>query len=162
MMGDRAKVEDKLRRKEAEIVSLEEKIRTARVYVQALRDVLRVLSEDEEEDVNADTTLKPGSTVAQARDAILALGKPLHVNDILREMGKAVTRESKNSVIGSISAYVRRGEIFTRPAPNTFGLVEMGHQQSTGNVTEPPEDFGAPIDRESEDEADPFYVKDVP
>jgi hypothetical protein len=26
-----------------------------------------------------------------------------------------------------LAAYVRRGEIFTRPSPNTFGLLELGH-----------------------------------
>lgn len=53
-------------------------------------------------------------------------------------MGRPLTSQNKISVGGSISNYVRRGEIFIRTAPNTFGLVGM-----TPEVADvPPADFG--------------------
>ena len=169
MMSERAKIEDKLRRKEAEIQGYEEKIKSARVYAQALRDVLRLLDDDGEPaptDEAADTVLRAGSAVAQARDAILALGTPMHVDHLLVALGREATRENKASLIGSLSAYVRRGEIFTRPAPNTFGLLELGHSETTPAEDDgPPSGFGrikSGIHDEPDDERDPFYVKNNP
>ncbi|MDP1732261.1 MAG: hypothetical protein Q8L54_14025 [Devosia sp.] len=144
-MSEREKIQEKLRRKEAEIQSFEEKIKAARIYAQALRDVLGMLAVDESSvptEDPADTILRPGSSVAQARDVILRRGDPMHANDILAAIGKDTTREARASLIGSISAYVRKGEIFTRPAPNTFGLVELGHEEPQAEETQPPQGFG--------------------
>ena len=49
-MDERKVIEDRLRKKEQEISNLEEKIRAAKVYVQALRDVLKVLDQGESDD----------------------------------------------------------------------------------------------------------------
>jgi hypothetical protein len=171
-MSEHHKIEERLRRKEAEILAFEEKIKAARVYAQALRDVLRLLGEDSAtvppED-GTDTVLRAGSAVAQAREAILEKGAPMHVNDILSALGKDMTREARASLIGSISAYVRRGEIFTRPAPNTFGLSELGHpgvvDDDATEEDEPPAGFGRMATRSpdgDDEERDPFYVKDIP
>jgi hypothetical protein len=142
-MGERDKIHDKLRKKEQEIQSLEEKLRAAKIYVQALRDVLRILNEDEAPiPQSSDSVLRPGSSVAQARELILQKGVPVHINDLIVGLGKEVTRESRASLTGSIAAYVRRGEVFTRPAPNTFGLVELGHTTIPEEVQEPPPGFG--------------------
>ena len=45
------------------------------------------------------------------------------------------------SLASSLAAYVRRGEIFSRPAPNTFGLLELGHLGGE-EAEEPPSGFG--------------------
>jgi hypothetical protein len=63
--------------------------------------------------------------VAKARDAILKAGRPLHVSEILTVIGKPDEKEGRISLGGSLSSYVRKGEVFTRPDPNTFGLVEL-------------------------------------
>jgi hypothetical protein len=65
----------------------------------------------------------------------------MHLSDLLRDMGLAVSPEARASLGGSLSAYVRRGEIFSRPAPNTFGLTELGHGADS-TKREPPENFG--------------------
>lgn len=75
--------------------------------------------------------------MAKARDALLKEAKPLHIDDLLKAIGK--TKEHKASVSGSLGNYVRKNEIFTRPAPNTFGLKEFDESQPE---EEPPEDFG--------------------
>jgi ParB-like chromosome segregation protein Spo0J len=124
-MIDRAQVEVRLKKKQAEIASYEEKIRTAKAYVAALLDILKI---DGGEAQNApEAKLRPGSAVAQARDIILARGSAVHIDDLLRAMGKQVTRDSKASLAGSLAAYVRKEDIFSRPAPNTYGLIELGH-----------------------------------
>ena len=150
-MDERAKIEERLRRKEVEIQGLDEKIRATRVYVQALRDVLKMLDAGDREPLERqadapDKTLRPGSAVAQARDIILKRGEPVHINDLLSAQGKVATRDSRASLTSSLSAYVRRGEIFTRPAPNTFGLIELQHQTEPIQPEEPPAGFGKAVE----------------
>jgi hypothetical protein len=132
-MSELQVIENKIRKKEAEIRNLEAKLQAARIYVQALSDVRRELDGENESD------LKAGSMVAMARDAIRKAGSPLHVDDILKAIGK--TADSKSSLTGSLAAYVRRGEVFTRPAPNTYGLVDLDDSDEA-LPTSPPKGFG--------------------
>lgn len=150
-MADRRQIEAMVRRKEAEIQSLEAKIKEARAYLQALQDVLRRFPRNSQDTVTPEAILRPGSLVAQARETILKQGKAMHVEQILKRLGRETTRENKIALGGSISAYVRKGSIFTRVAPNTFGLAEFN--EATDSPSEPPPDFGIesssqPLDRE--------------
>lgn len=155
-MSERARIEERLRKKEQEIKSFEEKIATSRIYIQALRDILKMMDKAEEAETSPETTLKSGSMVAQARAIIVEKGIPVHLDDLLEGMGKGVTRESRASLAGSLAAYVRRHEIFTRPAPNTFGLVELGHETVEESPAEPPADFGASPPPFDDDDEIPF------
>src|SRR5690606_24863685 len=114
------------------------------VYIQALRDILKLLDKDDSDSADAESILRPGSAVAEARQVILNRSAPVHVNEILEALGREATREAKASLTSSLAAYVRRGEIFTRPAPNTFGLAELGHETTDEDAAEPPADFGRP------------------
>ena len=91
---------------------------------------------------NNDQILRPGTTLAKARDAIKKAGKPLHVSEILKLVEKPADKKNRVSLGGSLSGYVRRGEIFTRPAPNTFGLKEFDKEASLPD-DQLPESFGA-------------------
>ena len=143
-VSERSIIEERLKKKQAEIDGLEDKLRAAKVYMAALRDVLRDVDKRQrlDEDDGADAKLRAGSATAQARDIILGRGAPVHIDDILEAMGKEVTRDAKASLAGSLAAYVRREEIFTRPAPNTYGLVELGHTEGPEEEEEPPVGFG--------------------
>jgi septal ring factor EnvC (AmiA/AmiB activator) len=149
-MTERARIADRLKRKEQEIQSFEEKIRSARIYVQALRDVLKML------DPGSETVLRAGSAVTQARDVIMRAKMPVHINDILEQLGKEVTREGRASLTSSLAAYVRRGDIFTRTAPNTFGLIELGHEPTEDEPLKPPAGFGHDVDSPDDDDDIPF------
>jgi hypothetical protein len=145
-MSERQKVEERLRKKEQELQSLEEKLRVGRVYVQALRDVLKLLTHEipqPDDPAHVESAPRQGSAVAQAREVILQRGEPVHVNELLQALQKDTSREARASLTSSLAAYVRRGEIFTRPAPNTFGLTELGHNTPKGEaVIGPPTGFG--------------------
>ena len=142
-MNERRKIEEKLRRKEQEILTLEDQIKEAKVYISALQDVLKLLPRDSEAEGGADTILRPGSMVAQARNIIKAKACPVHVDEILKILGKEVNRENKAALSGSLAAYVRRGDIFTRPGPNTYGLVELAPPAPPqAKPSEPPPNFG--------------------
>lgn len=146
-MNERRKIEDRLRRKEQEVAQLEAQIREARIYIQALQDVLKLLPKDQNPQAIAESTLRPGSAVARAREAILRHGDPVHITTLLAELGLEINRDTRASLAGSLAGYVRRGEIFTRPAPNTFGLIEQGHtpnRELRQEELEPPDNFGGP------------------
>lgn len=160
-MTERRKIEERLKRKQQEILALEEQIKDARVYVQALQDVLKILPKAPDPTVSADAVLRPGSAVAMTREIILSKNQPVHISDILQALGKDITRETRASLTSSLAAYVRRGEIFTRPAPNTFGLIELGHlSREDAKTDEPPTGFGEvtplPPKTKEDDEDIPF------
>lgn len=158
-MSERSVIESKIKRKVTEIQTLERKLESAKIYLRALRDVQGAIAKDLEKDDSSGTILRKGSAVAQAHDAILMLGKPLHIDELLKCLDKDVTRESKASLAGSLAAYVRREEIFTRPAPNTFGLRELNHFELVPPPNEPPPNFGT----ESNPSAEvPDFDKEIP
>jgi hypothetical protein len=144
MLSERKRIEDRLRKKQAEIASLEEKTKAAKVYINALQDVLKMLGRDADDVEEPEAKLRAGSSVAQARESILAKGEPMHLDDLLGSMGKDVNSSNKASLGGSLAAYVRDNDIFCRTAPNTFGLIELGHQSSEEEEAEeePPAGFG--------------------
>lgn len=144
-MSLRRKFERKMKEKEQEIQELEHSLREARAYVEAMQDAIKMLppegpvgsSEGEPEAV-----VKPGSMMGNAVKALKMGGKPMHIMDLLRAIGREPTPEARASLGGSISAYVRRGHIFTRSGPNTFGLAEWGTSAPVEDG--PPDDFGSP------------------
>lgn len=136
-MGLREDFQKRIDRKQQEIAELELKIKEARSYVQALLDTIKILPKAPTTANGFAQTLRPGSALAKSRDAIKEAGKPLHVNELLKYLGKPSDKAHKVSLSGSLAGYVRRGEIFTRPAPNTFGLIELelaGDTQPEGEI----------------------------
>ncbi len=160
-MAGRSKIEERIAKKEQEIQELEMKIREAKAYIQALQDVSRLLPRESEpekverpERASGDIVLRPGGAIYDARAAIQKAGRPLHITELLRLMNRPVDRKSRISVSSSLAAYVRAREIFTRPKPNTFGLVDMKQEPSEGEVKKadaPPDDFG--FDPQEDDNA---------
>ncbi len=146
-MADRRRIEERIKRKEQEIQLLEGQVKDAKVYIQALHDVLKMFPREEGES-SAIAALRPGSLVALAREAVWKQGAPLHIDEMLKRMGKPLDRTNKTALSGSLAAYVRKGQIFTRPAPNTFGLVELEQAQPPPSPAEPPPDFGLDDDDE--------------
>ena len=144
-MGVREEFQKRIDKKQQEIHDLETKIREANVYLQALLDSMKWLPRDESPHGGVQL-LRPGTTLAKAQEAIKKAGHPMHVADILKAIGKPSDKKNRVSLGGSLSGYVRRREIFTRPAPNTFGLIEM-ESSTNGSVkiegSELPEKFGA-------------------
>jgi hypothetical protein len=145
-MGARENLQRLADRKTQEIAELERRIDMARVYLQAIQDAIRALPRETQTAGNADEAtgeLRAGSLLAKARDAIGSNGAPMHVNDILTAIGVENTKGNRVSLVGSLGSYVRKGAVFTRPAPNTFGLVGM-RASGADSVQESllPESFG--------------------
>jgi hypothetical protein len=123
-MGLLFDLKKRIDKKATEISDLEGKLREARSYLQALQDIARSLPKDGDLSAGVDSKLRSTSMVGQARDALRKEGSPMHVTKILGEIGKAANKKNRTSLSGSLSQYVRKQEIFTRPEPNIFGLLE--------------------------------------
>jgi hypothetical protein len=129
-MGLREEFQKRIDRKQQEIEEIQLKLKEANSYLQALLDTMKLLPKDASV-IGTSQILRPGTALAKARDAIKKAGHPLHVSEILKALGKPPDKKYRISLGGSLSGYVRKGEVFTRSAPNTFGLIELGSKPSS-------------------------------
>jgi hypothetical protein len=127
IMRIREQYQKLLERKQQEIQDLQIQIEKAKAYMQALQDTMRFLPKEESQE---DASLRPGTALAQARDVLRRTARPMHVNEILKALNRPADKKHRVSLSGSLSNYVRNGQIFTRPAPNTFGLFETARTSS--------------------------------
>lgn len=116
----------RLREIEAQFDELQGEYREANAYLQALQDTVKLLPQDEQDSIDAEPeiTMRDGSNVAQARDVLRKVGQPMHVNEILKAIGKEPNKKDRLSLSGALALYVRREQVFNRPSPNVFGLRE--------------------------------------
>jgi hypothetical protein len=133
------KFEERIEKKQEEISSLERQLGEARAYLTALQDSMKLFPKENDASAPA-PVLRAGTDVAKAQAVLINSGKPMHVNELLKGIGKEVTKAARVSLAGSLGGYVRRGAIFTKPQPNTFGLIEFELHQN-GDAA-PPADFG--------------------
>jgi hypothetical protein len=138
-MGIRENVQKLITKKLEENVSLEHQIMSNKAYIQGLQDSMKFLPRDG--NGVAEYVLREGSALAKTRDALRAAGTPLAIVDILRALGKPQDKEHRTSLAGTLSGYARDGKVFTKTAPNTFGLLEF--RTIPSEDSEIPEDFGS-------------------
>lgn len=150
-MGLSQEIQRRIRNKETEIVAIERqvldlrvKLESAKAYIQGLQDILPKAEREDGAANGKPMELRPGTLLAQAREALLAAGKPLHIGDLLLAMNKENTQQTRLSLGGSLARAVRENSVFTRPGPNIFGLMEMPEAQSVAveEEEELPEGFG--------------------
>jgi len=138
--SSRRQIEKLIEKSEDEILSWQVAIDFKKSYVQGLRDTLKFLPKDSEEP--EETQLRPGTTLAKAHEILRERGKPIHIMELLKLLGKEPTNKNRVSLSGSIGFYVRRKQFFTRPLPNTFGVIESEQPPNGAHHDEPPEGFG--------------------
>ena len=137
-MGIRENFQKLVNKKQQEVTELELRIREAKAYIQALEDSMKLLPRDNSASV--EHSLRPDSNLAKARDAIKKAGAPLPIADILKAIGKPQDKKHRVSLAGTLSGYARSGKVFTKTAPNTFGLIETN--KVVTEEIELPEEFG--------------------
>jgi hypothetical protein len=128
-----------IEKKRVEILEAQRAIASAEAYIQAMSDAIKKLPKDDSAPV---PMVRPGSDVEKIRDAILNSGKPLHISEIIVSLGRNDDAETKAKIAGLLGWYTSKGKVFTKTAPNTFGLVESA-------IPELPEQFGEPGPTES-------------
>jgi hypothetical protein len=135
-------LDKKIEKKVEEVAELTQKLGEAKAYLQALQDTRRMLPREGEASETT-PTLRPGSDIFKVREILQKEGQPLHVDELVRRLGKPVTKATKVSLSGSLGTYVRGNKIFTKTGPNTFGLVEFGvAMEDTIDEDAIPADFG--------------------
>lgn len=103
-----------------QITQLQAEAEKKAIYIEAQQDMLKLMNKP-----FAPVTLRAGSDPEKVRNLLLTVETPLHVDMILQKLGK--TASAKPSLVGSLNAYSNDGKIFTKPAPNTFGLLEKDY-----------------------------------
>lgn len=117
----RREFEKLIEKKRVEIVDAQKAIASADAYIQAMTDAIKKLPKD---DAVQAPPVRPGSDVEKVRDAILSAGKPLHISEIIAALGRVDDADSKAKIAGLLGWYTSKGKVFTKTAPNTYGLVE--------------------------------------
>ncbi len=130
---------DTLKAKEAQLAQLQRE-------VEALRIAARILA-DESEEPKGKRGMKPqpvnlpsGTVVTQPlmiRSVLLESGKPLHVEKIAEGIQKKFHVKFKPLYLTSIIYRImKKGKLFRKEGPNTFGLLEWPPVQHTVNIGE--------------------------
>ncbi len=131
-------IERKIKQKEEEVRNLREKLIQAEAYLDAMQESLRLIQRTTSD--HGSGGIRLNSMIDKARKILRREGKAMHVADILQSMGKEASQRNKVSLSGSLGNYVRQKFVFTRPDPNTFGLIEFGEVGVTEDGV--PEGFG--------------------
>ena len=128
-----------------EILEYEMRIREAEAFIAGIRETLKVIPA-EEKALNAGAQIRPGTDIAKVRDVLREHGSPLRIEEILNKMGKELTKGNRQAVSGQLSQNYRQGRVFTRPHPNTFGLLEWGISSTTedSDSSQPDDDSSIP------------------
>lgn len=141
-MGLRENFQKLMDKKQQEIRSLEMQLREASSYLQGLQDSMKLLPREPEGNSESTHILREGSTLAKTRDLLRKSGTPLPISEILKLLGKPQDTKHRISLAGTLSGYARKGRVFAKTAPNTFGLLEFGAESETEG-DELPAEFGS-------------------
>jgi len=119
--------------------ALEQQRTAAQAYVQGLEEALKLAERTTPPQSAAESAraLRKGSMPARAYPVLKSAGRPVYLVNLLESMGVATTLANKRALASALSAYARKREIFTRPEPNTFGLIEF--EQGTEGADGEPE-----------------------
>lgn len=141
-MSPQNKLIKKVKEKQLEIRALESSLKEARAYLQATQEALRLITKEQENSNTAveSPAVRPGSLLDRAFQALRKSGKPLPVMELLKRMGKEATVQNRQSLVGSVGAYARKGQIFVKTGPNQFGLLEWKERDESNEAL--PEEFG--------------------
>lgn len=109
-----------------QIADLEKQVLTKETFVLGMEAALKYLSKADNAPKPA--TLRAGTDIEHARQILDASPTSLHAHQILEAMGKAITKEARISLAGSLARYASRDHIFCKTGPNTFGLIGKHNQ----------------------------------
>lgn len=136
-MGLRDDFLRRIQKKQAEIAEMKTAVRVAEADLVAWQDAYRLLPKDGPSEMgDGAASFRRGSGTGKAYDALKRHGKPMHISDLTEAIGKKATRPNTQGLASSLRMYVNKNEVFTKPAPNTYGLVEWGEAGNAITVTE--------------------------
>ena len=105
-----------------EISNLKSQLVQKEGYLSGLEKASKIQGRSESK---SSESLRPGTMLYDTMMLIKNNSTPMHITDILKGLGRENTQSNRVSLVGSLGAYYRKKQIFTRPKPNTFGLIGM-------------------------------------
>ncbi|MEN8615456.1 hypothetical protein ABFB09_09355 [Dehalogenimonas sp. THU2] len=139
MPSARVNIEKRIEKEKQKIVDLRQQVERSEAFIQGLQEALQMLPKEKvEPQTKSSGYLRPGSDMQKIQELLKRTGHPLPIDEIIGKIGKQVSNATRASIASSLSRYVRKNEIFSRPGPNTFGLIEFASNEI-------PEMFGGDI-----------------
>jgi hypothetical protein len=148
-MSARTDIEKRIEKEKAKINDLKSQIEKNESFILGLQEALKMLPKEKEAQNgqaktnkdNTTTSFRVGSDVEKAYNLLRGTGKSMHISEILIGIGKEDTKINRLSLSSSLSRHVRKNDLFKRPLPNSFALIE------TPDIENPsldlPPNFGA-------------------
>lgn len=162
-MDFKDKLTSEIGKQQSKIAKLRHDLKSAEIYLQAQMDMLNLIPKEDGGPSNDDASLRTGSDPARVREILVSAGKPMHVMDLLTKLGKEPNPANRATLSGTLGRYVAKNKVFTKTAPNTFGLLAFSASGPTPlvlDIAEPdeiPAAFGKP-----EADKQPAVDEDVP
>ncbi len=131
------KLQNQLKRKIKEIQQLKVSWRELDIQIRESQAVISALEEamkhfpKEELDGDPARSLRAGGQVYRIYSILKKHGKPMHITEILKKLGKDTDNKTQQATGSQLNSYVRQSRIFSRDLPNIFGLREWA--ASTNN-----------------------------
>lgn len=147
-MSTRTDLEKRIERERQRLVELKSQAEKVESFMLGLQEALKMIPKDGEKETRrvgrakTTATFRSGSDVEKAYNLLSEKDIAMHISQILIGIGKQDTKANRMSLSSSLSRYVRNGEIFKRPAPNSFALKET-KENSTTLTLKLPEEFGS-------------------
>jgi HB1/ASXL restriction endonuclease-like protein with HTH domain len=127
----------RIEKKKIEVEAMRTALRLEERYLEAMYDAYKLLARGEAaSNGGGPAGFRKGSYTDKAYKVLKQVGHPMHVKDIVEAMGAKANRANKQGVASSIRLYLTKGEIFTKPAPNTYGLVEFEQTDAPSDLKE--------------------------
>jgi hypothetical protein len=133
VMGVREDYFRRIEKKRAEVDEMRMKLRMEERYLEAMLDTYKILPRSDSNG-SAPNAFRRGSGASKAYEALKRVGHPMHVKELAQAIGLKLDRASTQGLASAIRLYLMKGEIFTKPAPNTYGLVEFGESEQGVNL----------------------------
>jgi chromosome segregation ATPase len=125
-------LKEEINKRQTRLLSLEKEIEKRHkerellvADVTRLKEAMRILERPIEkitENKQKHAILRSESEIARIRDILKSTyPQPMHVDSIIARLGEK--KERKTSIVGSLNAYMKKGKIFKRTAPNTFTIL---------------------------------------
>ena len=136
------KIQRQISKKQEEISALEGELAKLRSHITEAHGVITGLEaalqlipkEPSESDFQQDVaSIRSGSDVERAYEFLCARGESTRIEVIVEGIGKENTKKTRQALAGQLSYNYREGRIFTRPAPNTFGLLQWPDSEVSAN-----------------------------
>jgi hypothetical protein len=122
-MDFKEKLSIEIGKQQSKIAKLRHDIKSAEIYLQAQIDTLNLFPKEDGSASNDDASLRTGSDPARVREILSAAGKPMHVMELLTKLGKDQNPANRATLSGTLGRYALKNKVFTKTAPNTFGLL---------------------------------------